>query len=602
MKRAVYLLIGLAVTAAGCTPDLITEIMGGTEQGPSGTGNTGVSDETAETGSTEPVETEETDDNIARTQFARTVTVAFSASGAVVGGTSDDFTVTVDGNDVTIVNKGTENVIYELSGTASDGFFKLYSSKKQAIKLAGVHITNRNGAAINNQSKKRTFVVVEGDNSLADGDSYTDTPATEDEKAAFFSEGQLIFSGSGTLTVTAKGKAGITSDDYVRFMAAPTVKVSSSAGHGIRGKDYILVSDGTVEATVSAAMKKGFSSDSLVRIDGGVTTITVSGGSAYDEDDKDYSGSAGIKADKLFEMTGGTVTITNSGQGGKGIKVGGSPDVTVTDKNYALYAIGTSFISGGELTIRTTGAKYTTGDISPKGIKVGWAIKKGHVYTYYSGDLTISGGVVHVRSDEAEAIECKRHLTITGGEVCAISSSDDAINSAGTFTIEDGYVCGISSGNDGLDANGDCHINGGVVYAVGKSTPEVGVDANSEGNFRLYVTGGTLFVIGGLENGASLSQTCYSASSWSKNTWYGLTVGDKTYAFKTPASGGSGLVVSGASTPTLASGVTVSGGTAIFDGYGNVGGVSGGKEVSLGTYSGGGGGPGGPGGGGWRPF
>ena len=542
-------------------------------------------------------DTEISDDNIARTEFARTVTVTYSTGGhAVVGGTTDDFTVTVSGNDVTITYKGTENILYELSGTTDDGFFKLYSAKKQAIRLAGVSITNKNGAAINNQSKKRTFVVVEGTNTLSDGTSYTETPENEDEKAAFFSEGQLIFSGGGSLTVTARGKAGITSDDYVRFMSSPTVKVSSSVGHGIRGKDYILVSNGTVEATVSAAMKKGFSSDSLVRFDGGVTTISVSGGSAYDSEDGDYSGSAGIKADQLFEMTGGTVTITNTGQGGKGIKVGGSPDVTVTSSNYNAYAIGKSYISGGRLTIKTTGGRYTQGDISPKGIKVGWAIKSGHAYSYYSGDLEIRGGVVSVTAESAEAIECKRHLTVKGGEVYAYSKSDDAINAAGDFTVEDGFLCGISSGNDGLDANGNFYLKGGVVYAVGAGTPEMGIDANSEGGFKAYLTGGTLFAIGGLEKGASLSQACYSASSWSKNTWYGLTVGSSSYAFRTPSSGGTGIVVSGASTPTLLSGVTVSGGTTLFDGNGYVGGFTGGTSVSLGNYTAGSGG--GPGGGG----
>lgn len=614
MKRIVLCCLSLAVLAAGCTDDLITVIDDITAkvdddddpgQGGSGTGtdtetgtDTGTDTGTGSSGTVDPTAAE---DDISATTFDRTVSIVFSPSGeATVTGASEDMTVTVSSNDVTIINKGKEEVVlYDLSGTTTDGFFKLYSARKQAIRLNGVSITNKNGAAINNQSKKRTFIVVEGTNTLADGTSYTDTPSLEDEKAAFFSEGQLVFSGSGSLTVTAKGKAGITSDDYVRFMGSPTVKVSSSAGHAIRGKDAVIVSAGTVEASVSADMKKGFSSDSLVRIDGGVTTISVTGGAAYDSEDKDYSGSAGIKADQVFEMTGGKVTITNSGQGGKGIKVGGSPDETVTDKNYDTFAIGPSYISGGELTIRTTGARYSTGDISPKGIKIGWAIKNGHVYSYYSGDLNISGGVVHVKADKAEGIECKRHLTISGGEVCALSESDDAINSAGDFTIENGYVCGISEGNDGLDANGNFYIKGGVVYAAGKSNPELGIDANSEGRFKLYVTGGTLFVIGGLESGATLSQTCYSASSWSKNTWYGLTVGDKTYAFETPASGGSGIVVSGASTPTLASGVTVSGGTEIFDGNGNIGGVSGGKNVSLGTYSGGSGG--GPGGGGWRP-
>ena len=122
------------------------------------------------------------------------------------------------------------------------------------------------------------------------------------------------------------------------------------------------------------------------------------------------------------------------------------------------------------------------------------------------------------------------------------------------------------------------------------------IDANSEEQKKLYVTGGTIIAIGGLENGSSLTQSCYSASSWNKNTWYALTVGSETFAFKTPSSGGNTLVVSGASQPTLKSGVTVSGGTSIFDGvaYTNAT-ISGGSSVSLSSYTGGGGGPGGGG-------
>lgn len=203
------------------------------------------------------VDLNDTDDNIANTSFDRTVKVIFSDTEGATVQDADGLTVTVSGNDVTINNPGSSS-IYELSGSTADGFFKLYSAKKQAIRLNGVSIKNPNGAAINNQSKKRTFVVVNGDNSLADGATYTDTPSIEDEKAAYFSEGQLIFSGTDSLTVTAVGKSGISSDDYVRFMSCPTVKVNSTAGHGVRGKDYILVSDGSVEASTSASMKKGF--------------------------------------------------------------------------------------------------------------------------------------------------------------------------------------------------------------------------------------------------------------------------------------------------------------------------------------------------------
>ena len=79
-----------------------------------------------------------------------------------------------------------------------------------------------------------------------------------------------------------------------------------------------------------------------------------------------------------------------------------------------------------------------------------------------------------------------------------------------------------------------------------------------------------------------------------------MTVGDEVIAFKTPASGGTTLVVSGASQPTLKSGVTASGGTSWFEGVLTTGAtVTGGTDVTLSSYTSGGGF--GPGGGGFGP-
>ena len=531
----------------------------------------------------ESADTEDTEDNVSNTEFDRTIYVTYSSAGADISG--DEYgIVTVNGNDVTVNNTADEKIIYELSGTASDGFFKVYSSKKQAIVLNGLSLTNKSGAAINNQGKKRCFVVVKGTNTLADGSSYTDTPSSEDEKAALFSEGQLIFSGDGSLTVTASGKSGITSDDYVRFMSSPTVKVVSSAGHGIRGKDAVIVSNGNVNAEVSANMKKGITSDSLVCIDGGITVIKVTGSAAYDSDDAEYSGTAGIKADQRFEINGGSLTVANSGTGGKGI----SGD-----------AVG--YFNGGTVKVTTTGSNYgssggwgssSSNSVSAKGIK-------------FDGNLFFNGGTVVVKCSAHEGIESKGTITVKDGVVYSYSAADDAINSASTFTIEGGKVCGYAVKNDGLDANGNFYIKGGLIYAIGTTSPELAIDANTEGGYKLYVQGGTIIAIGGLESGASLTQSCYSASSWSKSTWYSLTVGTDVIAFKTPSSGGTPLVVSGASTPTLKTGVTVSGGTSLFEGMVTTGGsISGGSSVTLSSYTGGnGGGPGGPGGpgGGGRP-
>ncbi|MBR5082956.1 MAG: carbohydrate-binding domain-containing protein [Bacteroidales bacterium] len=502
----------------------------------------------------DPIETDDSEDNIANTVFTQTVNVVFSTNGnAIVTGTNEDFTVSVSGNDVTLVYSGEEYVMYELSGTTSDGFFKLYSAKKQGITLHSVNITNPKGAAINVQGPtatpskgKRTFIVLNGENSFADGNSYTDTPAEEDEKAVLFGEGQFIFSGEGSLVVTATGKSGIVSDDYVHFLGGDvTVKMTSSVV--VSGND-----------TLKPACVRG----------------------------KDY-----------VKMTEGSLSLTSTGTGGKGISsdgsgyfYGGTVNVNVTGSNFGSNGGSGGFPGGG---FPGGGGNSNSNGVSAKGIKC-------------DGNLIFKGSKVVVNCTAHEGIEAKGILSVSDGEVYSHSQADDAINSGGNLTISGGLVCAYSQGNDGLDANGNCYIKGGVVYAIGSSSPEVAVDANSEGGYKLYLTGGTLVAIGGLESGSSLTQSCYSASSWSQNTWYGLNVGSVTYAFKTPSSGGTPLVVSGVSTPTLQSGVSVTGGTECFEGmfYVNAS-ASGGTSVSLSSYTGGnGGGPGGggPGGGGHGPF
>ena len=497
----------------------------------------------------DPIETDDSEDLIANTSFAQTVSVAFSSDGnATVTGDDEDFSVTVSGNDVTIVYSGEEYVMYDLSGTAVDGFFKLYSAKKQGITLNGVSITNPNGAAINVQGPqaepskgKRTFIVLKGNNNLADGTSYTDTPDEEDEKAALFGEGQFVFSGTGSLIVTATGKSGIVSDDYVHFLGGDiTVMMTSAASVSgsdtlkpacVRGKDYVKITDGALNLTSTGTGGKGISSD------------------------------------------------------GNGYFYGGTVNVTVTGSNFGSSAGGGGFPGGFP-----GGGNGSSNGVSAKGLK-------------FDGNLIFKGSNVVVNCTAHEGIEAKGTLSISNGEVYSHSQSDDAINSGGNLTISGGWVCAYSQGNDGLDANGNCYIKGGVVYAIGASSPEVAVDANSEGGYKLYLTGGTLVAIGGLENGSSLTQSCYSASSWSQNTWYGLTVGSTTYAFKTPSSGGTPLVVSGSSTPTLQSGISISGGTACFEEmFYTDASFNGGSSVSLSSYSGGNGGGGVPGGGGHGPF
>ena len=585
MKTTVsLLLVFAALSMQGCTKDPIDIVF------PDNDTTTPVNTDDSAGAS---IETDKDDDNVANTTFARTVKVTFSGGSATVTGATADFTVVTDGAGVTITNNGSEAVIYELSGTSTDGYFKLYSTKKQEILLNGLTLTNKQGAAINNQSHKRTFVVVKGTNTLADGASYTQTPSDEDEKAAFFSEGQLVFSGDGTLTVNATGKAGITSDDYVRFMAAPTVKVTSSAGHGVRGKESIIVSDGTVDVNVSGTGKKGFSSDTLVYIGGGVTTIKTTGSAG--EVDGELTGVAGIKADLRFEMVDGVLSVTSTGTGAKGISgdnvayfKGGTVTVDVSGANYGTSSSGGFGPGGGHGGWGGGQSSSSDNSVASKGIK-------------FDGNLYISGGKITAKSAKHEAIEAKGVIQVTGGEVYAYSS-DDAINAGGDFTIDGGAVYAQSTGNDALDANGNLYIKDGIVYTLGSGGAELAVDANSEAQKKLYLTGGIVIAVGGLENGASLSQTCWSAGTVKANTAYALYDKDGKVlgAFKTPSTGNLTLVLSAPSLNSVKYGVTISGGTSLFNGaYMENATVSGGSGCNLSTYTGGGG-PGGHGGfGGW---
>lgn len=482
--------------------------------------------------------------------------------------TENGVEISVNGGHITANHGSTKSICYVVSGTTNNGSFTVVGDKKYAVKLNGVSITNPDSAALNLLSGKRAYII------LADGTTNTLTDGTGgSQKGALYCKGKLLFNGCGKLKVTGNTNNGIHSADYIVFRKGNNVYVKSAANHGIKANDGIYINGGILNVEVSAAAAKGINCESHIIVNGGRTTVLTTGDGTYDTEDKEAKGAAGIKADSTFTINAGELWLKSTGSGGKGINVD-------MDANFC----------GGSVYVITEGGQFSSNNdtSSPKGIKV-------------DGNINISGGKIWVRTSgyNGEGIETKKELTITGGEV-ACYAYDDAINSKGNMTISGGYVYAHGQNNDGLDANGNCYIKGGVVYAICSGQPEVAIDANTEGGYKLYVTGGTIIAIGGLESGAQLTQSCYQASSWSAKTWYSLSDGTNTFSFMTPEGGGSGIVVSSASQPTLLTGISVNGGTSYFGGLGVVGGtVNGGSSVSLSSYTGGvsmGGGPGGPGG------
>lgn len=410
------------------------------------------------------------EDFIENNTFDTTVTISYDGTTATTSGEAEGVTITIDGADV-VVSSEAKGINYVLTGTATDGMFKVYSSKKYQVTLNGVALTNSDGPAVNLQSGKRAYVVVADGttNTLTDGTTYADSE--EDQKGTLFGEGKLLFSGSGQLAVYANTKNGIASDDYIKFRPGNNIYVLSTSGHGIKANDSIIVNGGVINVETSALAGKGMKSDGLIAINGGRTTLITTGKGEYDSDERDVKGAAGIGTDSVFVMNAGELYCMSSGAGGKGIKA--DQDV---------------YINGGTIRIITTGNtySYTGSTCKAKGIKA-------------DGNLTVSGGDIMVRTtgdSGSEGIESKKIITIDGGQT-AVYAVDDAINSKSHLYIKDGNIFAWATSNDGIDTNGNYYVRGGTTVAYGTSSPECGIDANEEGGYAVIISGGTLAAVGG---------------------------------------------------------------------------------------------------------
>lgn len=288
--------------------------------------------------------------------------------------------VTVDGGHVT-VRSTSSRMEYVLSGTCKDGSFKIYSENKFKLTMANLGLVNPRGAAINNQCGKSMYVeLVEGfPCTLRDGETY-DMVEGEDQKAAFFSEGQVIFSGAGKLTVCAYGRNAIASDDYIVFRPGNVINVQSFNGNGIKANDGIFIRGGVLNVEVQGNAGKGLNSELDMEITGGRTTVITSGHATGQEDDA--SSAAAIKCDSLFTVSAGILNLQSTGEGGKGINC---------DKNI--------LVSGGEVNVVTTGKKTIA---SPKGIKA-------------DGDITFNGGAVYSYSRHSDAIDAALNFSYAEG-------------------------------------------------------------------------------------------------------------------------------------------------------------------------------------------
>ncbi|MBQ3731311.1 MAG: carbohydrate-binding domain-containing protein, partial [Muribaculaceae bacterium] len=417
--------------------------------------------------------------------------------------------------------------------------------------------------------------------------STVDTSSVKCAKADY----AFILNGASMKCTTIKDEAvGVHSEGTV--LISDGTLTLNTFDHGIKSDYDMEITGGTITYNINGPASKALKCEGNLHISGGNISGTVSGG-GQTADDQTTSASAGIKCDNNVTIDGGTFDLKATGNGDKGMSIDGQ--LVVNDGNIKVTTTGSRYgqSSSGGWPGPGGGGGSSNSDkrSSPKGIKV-------------DGNIDVNGGTITISAtggEGAEGMESKSIMTINGGYV-EVTSYDDALNSASHMYLKGGYVYAVATSNDAIDSNGNMYLSGGYVFCCGS---EEGLDANSEGGYRVYIQNGTnLMAIGGsmgaIESGASISQTCYKGTA-SANTWYALYSGNNVaFAAYTPtfSSQGSGwgpgggsssssktIVVTAPSTPKLYRGVTASG-TTFWTGKGATN-ASGGSQVSLSTYSGG---------------
>ena len=289
--------------------------------------------------------------------------------------------------------------------------------------------------------------------------------------------GTYVFSGDcddGSITVK-KGVTGVTivlngltltNDDSAAITLNKTAEASLIAAAGTT--NTVADTAGSNDENAAVKVKSG----AALAI-GGTGTLTVDGNAK-----NGIKGAAdavitvaevklninaandGLSCDDELNITGGTLSIT---AGGDAVKA--SPDTGDTE-NPDTTSLGNVTISGGTLTLNAT----------EDGIQA-------------DGDLTISGGTFHVKTNGGhtttltdDSASCKGFkaggaLTVTGGTL-TVDSADDALHAHADVSITGGTLT-LATGDDGVHADNDLVI--GAKGSSSTSTPRINITASYEG-------------------------------------------------------------------------------------------------------------------------
>ena len=500
-------------------------------------------------------------DRDCRTEYEADGTITLKGDSV----STDSRSVTVSGTTVTITDEG----IYVLAGTLNDGMIIVDAedSDKVQLVLNGVTIHSETSAPIYVRQADKVFLTLEGGtlNTLTCGESFVAIDENNID-AAIFSKDDLTLNGSGALTI------------------------ESPAGHGIVGKDDLVITGGAY--TITAA-SHGLDANNSVRMKDATITVAAGKDAIHCEHSEDASlgyiylenntlnltaEGDGISAGAWMQIRSGTYTILSGGgsvngakqssdswggypggmgggrgPGGMGGGMGGfggqSSGSSSTEEDSTsikgLKATGDLTILGGTFSIDSADdAIHSNASISISGGT--FVISSGDDGIHADANLNLTDGTITIR-ESYEGLEAL-HLTISGGAI-DLTASDDGLNAAGGTDssgfrgsrggdmfgggssngsiLISGGTLSVNSSGDGLDANGTLEISGGFVTVCGPATGDTAtLDYDTSG----IITGGTFIGTGGAMMAQTFSdseQGVFAVSVGSQSTGTLITLTDE---------------------------------------------------------------------------
>ena len=327
-----------------------------------------------------------------------------------------------NGGHVVITSKNvTDELLYVLSGSSSDGSLTLNGSYKLTMHLNGLELTSSKGAAIDIESGKRTEL------KLMKGTVNTLTDCKNGgQKAALYCKGHLEIKGKGTLNVTGNSKHALAAKEYMQLksstgninilgavndgihcgkglntpdewencqfiMNGGTVNIENCGADCIDADDYgsVFINGGNIDMTVSQDNGNGLKCDSVLRMTGGAIKMKVTG-----------NVSDGIQHNYHSYFSGGTIEGNISGNGSTGIY---AKKDTRSAGNGTVKNGGNIYFQGTDVTLEVSGESTATADDC-----IGICVDG----NYYQSDGTV---YVKVTSPDAYGIDVMGTENVTGG-------------------------------------------------------------------------------------------------------------------------------------------------------------------------------------------